>query len=55
MISVPNFRDGRKWTFWQYSDKGELNGYNGEEKYIDMNVFNGTREDFKKYRKEESK
>ncbi len=49
VISVPHFQDGRKWTFWQYSDKGKLDGYNGEEKYIDMNVFNGTREDFKKY------
>ena len=55
MISVPHFQDGRKWTFWQYSDKGKLDGYSGEEKYIDMNVFNGTREDFKKYGKEESK
>ena len=51
-LAVPNFADGRKWTFWQYSDKGELDGYKGEEKYIDMNVFNGTHEEFQNYAKE---
>jgi lysozyme len=34
------------WKFWQYSDKGELYGFNGEEKYIDLNVYNGSEEDF---------
>lgn len=34
------------WKFWQYCDKGELYGYNGEEKYIDLNVYNGTMEQF---------
>ena len=33
------------WTFWQYSDTECFEGYNGEEKYIDMNVFCGSRED----------
>ena len=32
--------------FWQYCDKGELYGYKGEEKYIDLNVYNGTMEQF---------
>ncbi len=36
------------WTFWQYSDKGELYGFVGEEKYIDLNVYNGSEEDFHK-------
>jgi lysozyme len=31
-----------KWTFWQYSDKGRVNGINAK---VDMNVFNGTLED----------
>ena len=35
-----------KWTFWQYSNRTVLNGYEGEERYIDVNVFNGTREEF---------
>lgn len=34
------------WKFWQYCDKGELYGYDGEEKYIDLNVYNGTMEQF---------
>lgn len=34
------------WKFWQYSDKGELYGFDGEEKYIDLNVYNGSEEDF---------
>jgi Lyzozyme M1 (1,4-beta-N-acetylmuramidase) len=32
----------QEWTFWQYTDKGKLDGYHGEEKYIDINVFAGT-------------
>lgn len=31
---------GRKWTFWQYANKGKLKGYSGEE-FIDLNVFYG--------------
>lgn len=38
--------DIMEWKFWQYSDKGMLDGYNGEEKYIDLNVYNGTMEQF---------
>ena len=34
--------DLMNWKFWQYCDKGELYGYKGEEKYIDLNVYNGT-------------
>lgn len=35
-----------EWMFWQYSDHGRLKGFNGKEKFIDMNVFNGNREEF---------
>ncbi|MBR3421938.1 MAG: glycosyl hydrolase family 25 [Ruminococcus sp.] len=38
----PDFVD---WTFWQYDDHGELDGYYGDERYIDFNVFNGTAEE----------
>ncbi|WP_019680854.1 GH25 family lysozyme [Ruminococcus flavefaciens] len=34
------------WKFWQYSDKGTLTGYDGDEEHIDLNVYNGTAEDF---------
>ena len=41
--------DGRDWTFWQYCNRGRLDGYDGIEKFIDLNVFNGTEEEFKNY------
>ena len=49
VITSPRLSDHREWTFWQYTDHGKLEGYQGNEKYIDMNVFNGSREDFLKY------
>ena len=45
----PGLSNGRNWTFWQYTDKGYLEGYQGVEKYIDINVFCGTREEFQAY------
>jgi len=42
----PEFID---WTFWQYDDHGELDGYYGDEKYIDFNVFRGSSEDFEEF------
>lgn len=45
----PSLSDGRDWTFWQYSDKGLLDGYDGEEEHIDLNVFCGTEEEFAAY------
>lgn len=35
-----------KWTFWQYSDKGRVNGINAK---VDMNVFNGSLEDLYRF------
>lgn len=35
----------KKWAFWQYTDRAVLEGYAGEEAYIDMNVFRGTQEE----------
>jgi lysozyme len=42
----PVLPDGRTWTFWQYNNDGELDGYKGESRFIDLNVFNGTEKDF---------
>lgn len=47
----PKISDGRKWTFWQYTNRERLEGYSGEEKYIDMNVFCGSAEEFRNYGK----
>lgn len=40
-----------RWKFWQYSDQGVLEGYDGiqpdsTEAYIDLNVYNGSYEKF---------
>lgn len=51
VITDPELPDGRAWTFWQYTDRATLDGYNGEEKYIDLNVFFGTEEEFASYRR----
>lgn len=34
------------WTFWQYSNRARLKGYDGDERYIDLNVFRGTEREF---------
>lgn len=41
--------DGRQWNFWQYTNREQLDGYNGDEKFIDMNVFFGSKEEFAAY------
>lgn len=45
------YKPTESWEFWQYSDKGELAGYDGRqadnlEMYIDLNVYNGSYEEF---------
>lgn len=45
----PRLEENRPWTFWQYTDRAELNGYDGDERFIDLNVFNGGREEFYQY------
>lgn len=42
-------KPGDDFTFWQYTSRGRLSGFNGREKYIDLNVFNGTAEEFSEY------
>ncbi len=41
VISRPKLSDNREWVFWQYTNRERLKGFNGKEKYIDVNVFNG--------------
>lgn len=38
--------DDVNWTLWQYSNRHHLKGYKGTERYIDMNVFNGSADEF---------
>lgn len=49
VFTKPNLSDGRKWTFWQYTNRERLKGYEGVEKYIDMNAYCDTMEEFRKY------
>ena len=51
VITGPSLSDNRQWTFWQYTNREQLKGYQGKEKYIDMNVFSGTPEEFSAYGK----
>lgn len=51
VITGPSLADNREWTFWQYTNRERLKGYEGKEQYIDLNVFNGTLEEFAAYGK----
>lgn len=42
------------WSFWQYSNRKKLDGYKGEEKFIDMNCFNGSVAQFETFLQEYS-
>lgn len=43
------------WTLWQYSSVGQLDGYSGEEKYIDLDVYCGTRAQFEAFARTQGK
>lgn len=48
-VYYPPFDIDADWKFWQFSDSEALDGYKGQEKYIDRNVFCGTEEELEKY------
>ncbi|GEA86731.1 GH25 family lysozyme [Cellulomonas cellasea] len=50
VIVPPTMSDDRVWTFWQYSNRDRLDGYDGEESFIDMNVFDGDLDDLRALR-----
>ncbi|MDU1892281.1 MAG: GH25 family lysozyme [Dysgonomonas sp.] len=45
ILSEPNLPDGRKWTFWQFTNRGRLDGI---DTVVDLNAFWGSREEFEK-------
>jgi lysozyme len=49
VFKKPDWLTDGDWTFWQYSNRKVLKGYNSRERFIDMNVFNGTQADFEKF------
>ncbi|MDY0092550.1 MAG: GH25 family lysozyme [Candidatus Vecturithrix sp.] len=42
----PRLPDNRTWLFWQYSNRGKLQGIST---YVDLNVFQGSAEEFKQF------
>ena len=44
--SLPRYSAWSKWNLWQWSSSGRIDGYSGN---IDMNVFNGTEEEYRKF------
>ncbi|MBB6217363.1 lysozyme [Anaerosolibacter carboniphilus] len=36
IVKQPSFKNGREWLFWQYSNRGKIDGIEG---YVDVNVF----------------
>jgi len=50
VIVPPTMSDGRAWTFWQYSNRDRLDGYDGAEEFVDMNVFHGDLDDLRALR-----
>lgn len=45
ILTTPRLDNNREWLFWQYTNKGELEGI---ESLVDLNVFSGTRKEFDK-------
>lgn len=39
----------KKWKFWQYSDRGKLEGIGNKESYVDLNVFQGNTEELQQF------
>ena len=49
IVTKPKPLENQTWTFWQYANRTRLDGYTGTERYIDLNVFNGSAEEFNNY------
>lgn len=46
IYSKPSLPDGARWDFWQFTHQGRIHGIDG---FVDLNVFNGSEEDFQKF------
>jgi lysozyme len=51
VLRKPELKGQRQWTFWQYSHRAKIKGYKGQEQYIDMNVYRGTRQEWEDFLK----
>ena len=52
LLREPKIEGERDWLFWQYSNRGRINGIDKKQKYVDLNVFNGTADEFEAYVRE---
>jgi lysozyme len=48
IFTRPQMIENRKWLFWQYGNRGHLKGINT---YVDLNVFNGSHNEYEKMKK----
>ena len=39
-------KNSADWVIWQYTNRGRLKGFSGDEPYVDLNVFAGTVEEW---------
>lgn len=46
IIGKPELPDGRKWTFWQFANRGHASGITGP---VDLNVFHGDEATFRSF------
>lgn len=42
----PKLKHARQWTFWQFANRGRLDGI---ETFVDLNVFKGSKQDFEAF------
>jgi lysozyme len=49
VYTKPLLLDNRGWAFWQYTNRGKLNGHAGKQNSLDLNVFRGTAKEFNQY------
>ncbi|PKM95644.1 MAG: glycoside hydrolase [Firmicutes bacterium HGW-Firmicutes-1] len=42
ILRTPKLEDGREWVFWQYSNRGRIQGI---DTYVDINVFYGNEDE----------
>ena len=45
IIQFPKIKDNRNWLFWQYNNRGRINGIST---FVDINVFNGNEAELEK-------
>lgn len=45
---TPELNGNHEWVFWQYTQRGILSGYDGDERFVDFDLYNGDLKSFNK-------